>query len=124
MTQPVVRTHHQVPVGEKFLKFGRVDNKKHQHQMHDYGDPEGLALLRTLQLVLELDQQRRNVVHLPIGRLPASRVIKVTALWTLRLWRGGGTLRRYFSGWHRNRWLSRLEPTPSPLVAGEQNFAP
>jgi hypothetical protein len=70
-----------------------VQNHEKQNSVSEKRYPEGFALSRTREIILCLDQQRREVVHLLVSRFPGVRVEQI-ALVGIALGWGCGRFQR------------------------------
>ena len=80
-----VDQNHGTPVHQAFQPGG-VDHQDDDRQVDDHRNPESFPLPRAREIVLQLNQQGGNIVHLEVSGFPAAGVVKIAA-------RGGGRLR-------------------------------
>ena len=112
LAHQVFRTdHNHGALVHQAFEPGGVDRQNDDCQVDHHRDPEGFPLPRAREIVLQLNQQGGNIVHLDVGGFPTAGVVKIAA-------RGGGRLRwqgRDFAAgfqWLTSTcWLTALDTT-------------
>ena len=88
--------NYGTPVHQAFQPGG-VDHQDDDRQVDDHRNPESFPLPRAREIVLQLNQQGGNIVHLEVSGLPAAGVVEIAARGGGRLRCWDGVPRRYFS---------------------------